>query len=250
MGATISTQKTIIDTINKSVSDALIENLSSCGINSSILQSINFSNIEADNCDISFSNISQSANSFIDVKCIDKNLNEFETLSKIKNNLTNNFKTETSGLNFGLNANMNTTIDKKVTEIVNNINIRNLSECINNSIIQQTMNFGNIKVKNCKKPLTFDNISQQIINTQVSDCIGDNQNIAKIVNDIVNETKQDFSTKTVGLDFNVIIILLIVAGGGFILFKMNMLKTVFTNKYILSFIVVLIISVILWLKFK
>lgn len=250
MGATISTQKTIIDTINKSVSDVLMENLSSCGVNSSILQSMNFSNIEADNCDISFSNISQSANSIMEVKCIDKNLNEFEALYKIQNNLTNNFKTETSGLNFGLNVNMNTTIDKKVSEIVNNINIKNLSECINNSIIQQTMNFGNIKVKNCKKPLTFDNIAQEIINTQVADCIRENQNINKIVNDIVNETKQNFSTKTVGLDFNVIIILLVVAGGGFLLFKMNMLKTVLTNKYILISIVLLVISVILWLNFK
>jgi len=252
MGANVSKQQLLIDTINKTVSDVLLENVSSCGINNNILQSMNFSNFDLENCDLVFSNINQSSNSSIQLKCINTNINETDTLNKIKNNLINNFKSETNGINFGFNININEIIDKKVNEIVNNINIRNISECVNNSITQQLMDFGKIKVKNCKTPITFNNISQHVINTQVSDCINNNQNITKIVNDLVNETKNNFSTKSQGLNinFNFIIIIAIIIGCGFLLFKFNMLNSVFSNKYIIMFLILLIISFILWINFK
>lgn len=252
MGATVSKQQLLIDKINKTVSDVLLENTSSCGINNSILQFMNFSNFDLENCDLLFSNINQTSNSSIQLKCINSNINEIDTLNKIKNNLSNNFKSEASGINFGFNININETIDKKVNEIVNNINIRNISECVNNSITQQIMDFGKIKIKNCKTPVTFNNISQQVISTQVADCINKNQNIIKIVNDLVNETTQDFSTNTSGLqlDLNLIIIVGILIAGAFILFKLNIFKSVLSNKYIIIFIILVITSLILWYRLK
>ena len=101
MGASVSKQQLLIDTINKTVSDVLLENTSLCGINNSILQSMNFSNFDLENCDLSFSNINQTSNSSIQLKCINSNINEIDTLNKIKNNLSNNFKSEASGINFG-----------------------------------------------------------------------------------------------------------------------------------------------------
>lgn len=252
MGATVSKQQLLIDTINKTVSDVLLENTSSCGINNSILQSMNFSNFDLENCDLSLSNINQTSNSSIQLKCINSNINEIDTINKIKNNLTNNFKSEVSGINFGFNININETIDKKVNEIVNNINIRNISQCVNNSITQQIMDFGKIKIKNCKTPVTLNNISQHIINKQVADCINKNENITKIVNDLVNETKQDFSTNTKGLELNLnlIIIICIIIGGVLILFKLGMFNSVFTNKYFIIFIILIISSLILWYRLK
>lgn len=252
MGASVSKQQLLIDTINKTVSDVLLENTSSCGINNSILQSMNFSNFDLENCDLSFSNINQTSNSSIQLKCINSNINEIDSLNKIKNNLINNFKSEVSGINFGFNININETINKKVNEIVNNINIRNISQCVNNSITQQIMDFGKIKIKNCKTPVTFNNISQHIINTQVADCINKNENITKIVNDLVNETKQDFSTNTKGLELNLnlIIIICIIIGGALILFKLGMFNYVFTNKYFIIFIILIITSLILWYRLK
>lgn len=252
MGATVSKQQLLIDKINKTVSDVLLENTSSCGINNSILQFMNFSNFDLENCDLSFSNINQTSNSSIQLKCINSNINEIDTLNKIKNNLTNNFKSEASGINFGFNININKTIEQKVNEIINNINIRNISECVNNSITQQIMDFGKIKIKNCKTPVTFNNISQQVISTHVADCINKNQNITKIVNDLVNETTQDFSTNTLGLklDLNLIIIVGILIAGAFILFKLNIFKSVLSNKYIIIFIILVITSLILWYRLK
>ena len=114
------------------------------------------------------------------------------------------------------------------------------------------MDFGKIKIKNCKTPVTFNNISQQVISTQVADCINKNQNIIKIVNDLVNETTQDFSTNTKGLELNLnlIIIICIIIGGAFILIKLGMFKSVFTNQYFIIFIILIITSLILWYRLK
>ena len=105
-------------------------------------------------------------------------------------------------------------------KIVNNINMKNISECISNTVAEQTQNYKKLRFK-CKMPgycntgcppgYTCDmskcdskfelrNISQNLIQQATGTCTAKSENLNKIINEASSEIKQTSEATTKGID--------------------------------------------------
>jgi hypothetical protein len=221
MGNQQSTSTAISDVVNKSMTNVLISNSSTCGQNNSSVQELSFDNIEAgDGCSLSFNNISQTTSQTPNFTCSSQSQNETELLNKFKTELEQQASAAVSGLGGALNSEATSnTISMVRNEIENNINISNTSTCVQNNVSEQLLNFSKIKTScpaYCRNPslckgveklcdmdkceTDFSNISQSITQAAVANCLSSNSTITKIINDAANDISQTAESKNTGID--------------------------------------------------
>lgn len=225
MGNAQSSSQAVSDIVNKSVTNVLMSSSSQCGQNNSASQTLDFSNITAsDGCNLDFNNITQTMIQTPNFTCSSNSQNESDLMSQFKSQLDQNSQAALSGLSGALNSNAaSSTISKLKNEIENNINISQVSSCVQNSIADQKLKFNKINANcpaYCRNPqfckgveslcdmskctTSFSNIGQSMTQAAVGSCLASNANLNKVISDASTQLTQASTSKNTGIDFTAI----------------------------------------------
>lgn len=153
MGNQQSSAVAISDTVNKSVTNVLMQNSSQCGQNNSGLQSVSFSNIKTAPgfaCSLNI-NSSQKFSQIPSFSCLSNSTQTANLQSQLSAALSAAVKSETSGLGGALNSTSNSsTTSKIINDISTNVNISNTATCLQNNLANQEAVFQAIE-SSCPK---------------------------------------------------------------------------------------------------
>ncbi len=207
MGAAQSKNTSVVGIVNKSVSDVVMSNTSKCSSESKNIQNMSFSDIKIKGCKTNFSNISQTADVNVNFSCIQNNKNESELLNEFKTSVDKNLKASLGGLPSAILTNTeNTAVTNIRNEIESKLNISNISDCMNKTYNDQRLEFGKIDI-DCTgldpkdRIVSFDNISQKLVQTLVAKCVADLTNISEIKNPIEEKVTVKEQAENKGIDF-------------------------------------------------
>lgn len=266
MGAQISTSSTVSNIINKSITDIIIKNSQNCSQSNSSSQKLNISQLKTKGCPVKISNISQNSTSSPNFECYASILNSTDFKNNFANAIKQNAESETKGVGGAIaSVASSATSSNNITEIQNNLNIENLSKCIQNNSADQIANINNIEVDCspcygdfcksnpssemcifCKGGITIDNITQKVLQTAVGNCTIGNTSMQKTISDIANKVDQDASSKVSGIDPSIILISIVLGFLGFLYISGNTGTKLLTNPYFLLAIGGLVIGVFLY----
>lgn len=248
MGSGESVAKTVNETINESMTNIVATNSSKCGQDTVATQTLNFNNIEtADYCSLDMSNISQNLVLESNFTCEAAKQNDFELLKTIQNKLKQETESKVSGIPIGNPKSTAENINKTINRNLTNINIQNISECAQRSMAQQKLGIAKIKASCpylCKSPtlprgmsargfkdvctITFNNIGQEMKLKAVGDCVSNDTNVSKMVEEVTNIAEQSATSTVSGFDFTgsllVFIPILLIIAAIFILPKIIRLR--------------------------
>lgn len=232
MGITQSKSFSANDIISNSLTSVLMESSMNCNVKQHALQDLTFSNVETIGCNVTFSNITQDANLNINLSCSQDIANESDLQNKFSNKLDNDLSSSIKNLNLGLNNSETNAISRIQNTIKNEINVKNIADCIVYSLVEQKMQFGNIKAtclpEQENKNITFDNIRQTIVINTVTSCLQKNENVTKAISELDTIVKNKLSSSITGIDplvsgiasaifaivFGIIIFIIVISGGG------------------------------------
>lgn len=214
MGNQQSTSAAISDVVNKSMSNVLLSSSNSCSQNNSAIQEINFKDIKTTGgCQLKFSGISQATFQSPNFTCSSSSANSSDLSTKFKNELDQQAAANVSGLG-GLNSAANSsTISNLKNDITNNINISDVSTCVQSNLAKNTMNFsltadctgcglkctGNPQVCENTCITSYSDISQNLTQSAVGSCMASNTNVAKVIADASDTIKQTSTASNTGI---------------------------------------------------
>jgi hypothetical protein len=219
MGNQQSSAQAITDIVNNATTNVLMQSSQKCGQNNTSSQTMEFSDITAGpGCNLDFSNISQTSIQSPNFTCALSAANSSELQNQLSTQLDQAAKSEQSGLAGALNSTSNSnSIATIKSNIMNNINISQVSECVQNNISTQKQKFGKISAScpgycntGCQSGFTcdmslcrtnFNNISQSITQSAVGSCLSNNSALQKVINDSANQVSQISSASNKGIDF-------------------------------------------------
>ncbi len=220
MGNSQSTSQAVSDIVNTSMTNVLMSSSNNCGQNNSASQQLDFNDISAgQGCNLSFDGISQKLIQTPNFTCSSNSNNESQLMASFQSQLDQNANAAVSGLPSALNSQaISQTISKLKTDISNNIQINQVSNCVQNNIAEQKMKFGKISTScpaYCNNPLLckgveslcdmskcttkFSNISQDLTQAAVSSCLASNANLTKVISDVSNKISQTAESKNTGI---------------------------------------------------
>ena len=222
MGNQQANAESMTEVLNEAITNVMMESSSKCGQNTSSIQTINFDDFGVEDCTKNFfGDISQESMQTINFSCANDAKNESELATAFANKLDQAASAKVSGMGGALNSESNSKVVADVkNQIVNNINMKNISECISNTVAEQTQNYKKIRFK-CKMPgycntgcppgYTCDeskcvsefelrNIGQNLIQQATGTCTAKSENLSKIINAASSEIKQTSEATTKGID--------------------------------------------------
>jgi hypothetical protein len=222
MGNQQSNAEVVSELVNKSVANVMMEASSKCSANNVAVQTLEFKDIKLDpnsGCNLAFTEITQEQKQMPNFSCINSTEMNSEIASKIANDIAQQAAAQTSGLAGALNSGSNAKSLSKITnDITANVNMKSLSECVQNTLSDQKLLFQNLssgcpfycknvngcpKGNNCdfdKCTIPFNKIKQIGTQSAVTNCLNMNAQIAKEIKDLDNKLKQDASAKNTGID--------------------------------------------------
>lgn len=219
MGNQESVSNTMTDIVNQSVTNVSMETSNTCRQDNTGIQTLNFSEIDADSgCSIIMSDITQTSFAAPNFACSSSTANETELLNKLKTELDQKSEAAVSGLTIGQQKSTSNAIANVKNLIQNNISMKTTSECIQNNIAQQKQTYSRIKgscPRYCANPqlcvglppslcdmskcnISFKNISQSIVQKATSDCLSENANVTRVINETATEIAQASKAATEG----------------------------------------------------
>jgi len=226
MGNQQSISTVINDTINRSITNVMMNSSQNCSQNNNLVQTMNFDNIKSGpGCSLRFSNISQDAKQSVNFSCSMDSQNASSLLSDFKTTLEQEAASKTGGLGGSLNSQaISTAQNSLINEVTSNINMNQVSECIQNTLAEQTANFTNITgscpswcnnpslcggldpsvaVKLCDPSqcvVDFNNVSQQLVQDAAGKCLSSNKAVSDAVTKASNEISQKATSAATGID--------------------------------------------------
>lgn len=177
------------------LTDVIIDVSSRCDTSSLARQSLNnnqfiFSNISGSTLDIS---AVQDARLSLNAMCTSSNDIQSKLVQEFENKLKSTVNQKMEGLGIA-NTNKIEEINKIVSNIKTNVNMKSLTECLAKVASDQDMFNNVIKFTNIDKSDIKFSIKQSVVNQVVSKCILSNtsllSNITELQNELENETTQ------------------------------------------------------------
>lgn len=185
MGAAQSKVESTNDIVNRAVTNVLMASSSQCASTTSVVQEISFTDLTFTGCQVSFNNISQDAQLNTNVSCAQDSSNATDLSNTFQNELDQQLKATLSGIPGAILTNSQVqTMNSIKNDIINNININSIANCVSNTIVQQKQTYGRIDV-DCRfnspseRFVDFSNISQRLLLSHVSKCTQSNTQLAK-----------------------------------------------------------------------
>jgi len=205
MGTASSKSIAISDIVNNSVTNVMMKSSSQCKMNTEAIQKMSFSDLDFVGCSVNFSNISQMADIETNFACAQDTEQNTELINEFSTELDQELEAALSGLPGAVISESETkSITKMKNDIVANIDIEQISECVASTLTEQKLEFDKIKV-DCTgaedTTVNFDNIKQRLIQSNVAECIQANTQVTKSINDIQNtiDNKQKSYNTGIGL---------------------------------------------------
>lgn len=193
----VSSSESKTNILNEVITDVLMSSSSSCVSSASSSQIISFTDLEFENCDVDFSNISQDGVVLAELSCARDNEQSSELQNKFSNKLDEKLTSVVSSIpTLGANVALTSSLTEVANKIKNTINITTIASCVSDSMAQQLIEFKKIKAKNCKEKITFNNISQQILLTHVASCVEKNKQTSELSNELDNTVKKVLSSES------------------------------------------------------
>jgi hypothetical protein len=201
MGAAQSKNST--DVVNKSLTDVVMKNTSSCKAQQGSKQTMIFGPINSDGCTVKISNISQDAKLSQNFSCIQDLKQDNDIINQISNKLKQDAEAKTSGFNlFNFAGSFNTS--KAVNDVTSKIDLRNITDCIATNLQEQNFEQNGINIK-CypwmdakDRVVDINNINQSIVSSQVANCLSKSEQSMKALNTFDNEIEQIAKSSVVG----------------------------------------------------
>lgn len=209
MGASLSKTKSGAEIINKSITEVIVSNSSSCSQSSSGIQSISISDIKLKYCPL-YITVDQSNATTMELTCLNTTVSDTELQNQFKSNLEAKVASEIKGLNFGLSKSQTDNMTSIVNEIQNKINIQNIAQLVQNSINEQIVSIDKIEVECYPDQDVSFNINQTLILNNVAKMTNKNANAISSINTLDNFLKTETSSKIAGLESNVVLAIIIV----------------------------------------
>lgn len=221
MGNTTSASKVVNDVVNKSMTNVIMSNSSTCGQNNTGIQDVDFSNIKAaPGCSLDISS-SQKFSQVPNFSCVASNSNSISLQAAFETALSAAAKAEVSGQGIGNSQSNSDVIQKVVNDISNNISVSTTSNCIQNSMANQKAIFDAIESscpKICNQELkpsdftpnfTLDdygklcttsiNSVQELVQAATASCLADNTTIQEAITTVATQLKGEATSSTTGL---------------------------------------------------
>lgn len=224
MGNQQSSTTIINDTVNKAATNVLMNSSSECSQNNSLSQIQVFKNISgAKGCSPNFSS-DQSAQQSPNFTCASDSKNESDLLTKFENELTQQAEAQAKNFVVGNAETRASTSNKIVNDVLTNINISNLSTCIQDNMATQSQSLEGIEYgcpaycgnpELCRVFLEFGHpelcdqdkcivhvadLAQAAVQSAVGNCLSKNTNLQKAINDNAITTTQVSNSKNTGVD--------------------------------------------------
>lgn len=219
MGNQTSTSEIIMDVVNKATTNVMMSNSSKCAQNNTQSPSIEISNIDTSGtgCSINVSGISQTAVQTPSFSCLNDSSQTADLQSQLRTALQNEADSAVSGLGGALNSEAVSKATTKLQNIVEtNVNISNLSSCIQNNLQNQDFKLNFLKSgcpRYCdtgcptgftcdmnKCNLNINNISQTATQAAVTNCTSKNTVLNNGITDISNDLSQSAKSKNSGIE--------------------------------------------------
>ena len=224
MGNQTANAESITEVVNQAVTNVIMESSSKCGQDTSSVQTINASGIKTKGCKKNIiSDISQENMQTVNFSCAIDGKNEAELMSAFANKLDQAAAAKVSGIGGALNSESNSKVVADIkNQIINNINMKNISECIQKTVSEQTQNYTDLNfdctaglpgycTTGCPNGYTCDfslcdtefelsKISQNLVQKAAATCVSKNENLSKVINTASSEIKQTSEATTKGID--------------------------------------------------
>lgn len=200
MGQTASAVS-VSDISNSAITNVLMQSSSTCGANQSLTQQQFVGNVKSKNCPVCVSNVKQSAKLEQNFSCSSKQQNNADLVAKFKDKIDNDIKATTGPVSALVSSTQTANLNKVKNEMVNNINISDVSSCIADNLAVQIQEVGNFEME-CdgkqKDPcfLNISDIGQSIITKQVAKCTSSQEKYMKAVQDTQTELNNMLTSDT------------------------------------------------------
>lgn len=198
MGSSASTVLT--NTVNDAVTSVVMTNSSNCTAKTGNSQELSFSDIDAKGCSVDFSNITQDMKVNQNFSCLQESGQSADIVNKIMQEIEAKAKATTAA--FPIGSSESTTVTNTLNRIRSDVKLENIANCVAESINNQKQKFEKIRVE-CPPSdpkLTFKNIGQKLIATQVAKCSQGNKQLAEIATELDQQFKVS-AESTTGIDF-------------------------------------------------
>lgn len=205
MGNQQSISTTISDTINKTATNIINENSTSCTQNTNLIQQISFSNINAGACGIKIDGLSQDAVQGVNLACIINATNGADIQASFKAALQQQADSKVSGLSGALNSqSISESVSKIVNDVSSNVNMKNLASLLQTTLTTQKIELSNLS--GC--PIEIKDIRQNAVQTAISKINSSNENLNKIISEASVEISQIASSTNTGIGLPTIFIVI------------------------------------------
>jgi hypothetical protein len=206
------------DVVNKSVTDVLISSSQTCSQTNSLSQNISITDIDAGNCTLNISDISQTSVQTPNFSCSSNSENSSNLMSDFKNKLQTNADSAISGLNLNIASNVSSNVVNNVSSYIeNNVNMSTVSKCVQDNLSKQNINAGKLKgcPAVCGNPnppayldldklsklctLNISNLTQNATQSIVGDCLAENKQLTEVINKAENDIASSATAKMTGV---------------------------------------------------
>lgn len=232
MGNQTASTTVISDVLNKTATNIMTEMASKCTQDNSASNTILLKDIDAGDCSLDISDIEQSILLKPRFVCEASNKSEGEMLNRFKSDLETSAKNKLEGLSGAFNSESATNvINKLVNDISTNLNLRQLSECVQQNEANNTLEIINAKgcptwcgnPAECSVPLveaglsdnlvksicnpelcrtSVNNLTQNVTMETVATCMLKNTSVQDIVANAANELSNIAQTESKGIGFD------------------------------------------------
>jgi hypothetical protein len=240
MGATTSNAISVSNITKEALTNVIQKSSQDCKSISNNNQTMRFTNFTCGgNLDIS--NLNQKIEVTQNFSCAQQSQQNSELQTKLKEEIKNNLESTAKGQAIGQIDSNSIAMTDSVNNIVNNINMTQMTSCVASAIQNQNIELNGFTVTgNCN----IHNISQEIIAKQVTKCLAANEAANKAIADMQSLLDNDLKSKSIGMDLGMVFIALII----FVFLGFMVLKggSFVTNPTFLVFLALLIGALILY----
>lgn len=189
-----STQTTVDEIVNNSISNTFVSNASSCSGSGGIKQTLDIENIQAGG-NIDISGGSQTGTVALNFSCLQNNNISQDSVQEIQNAIKQGIQQKTSGFQF--QPSTQTTISKTENDIVSNINLSQVADCVANSFADQEQIYRNLSAKG---NITLSNLAQTAVNDSTSKCVQEQKAASQNIKALDTIFDQQVSQEAKGVD--------------------------------------------------
>lgn len=216
MGNNTSSAFSATDIVNNVISSTIMSVSNRCGVDTSNVQEINVSDLNLVGCELNISGLSQQQSVSTNFNCFQQT----QFANNIKNDLSNALDQQLKATLSGLNLNLNSQTDVETlttikNNIVNNVDMSSVSNCVSSNINSQKINVGKITA-NCtgmKNPkVNISDINQKIISDSVANCTQQSAALNSAITQLDNFVKQKLDAENQGLSMATLMTGLIIFG--------------------------------------